>query len=199
LENAIGQGTIWNGRLSLGSPMLPSEAIAAYRAEFAARPMKKRADNDDQLKQMVAADGMLELPASPAPGATFVRHGSLPNSSSNADEARHLWVVRRDDFPVALEACPWGRKLEDRKIRHSNLTGGSPAHSGGEIWFIGDERIAVNASSGRYGAENEAEFDMIVEALRHSGYHVASMGFDIDNVTIANKIFVGPPTWQAPL
>jgi hypothetical protein len=84
-------------------------------------------------------------------------------------------------------------------IKHSNLTGGDDAHSGGEIWFINDDRIAVNAQSGRYGAESDREFKMIVDALRHSGYHVASMGFDLDNPSIPNTVFVGEPEWESPL
>jgi hypothetical protein len=79
------------------------------------------------------------------------------------------------------------------------LTGGDAAHSGGEIWFITDDRIAINASSGRYGAESDSEFKIIVDALRRSGYHVASMGFDLDNTTIPNTVFVGEPEWESPL
>jgi hypothetical protein len=179
--------------------MTPNEAIAPYRAQFPAKPMKRPADNEDEVRQMQPADGLYELPAPPAPQPTFARHGSLPNSDANADEARHLWVIRSADFPVGLEACVWGQGLASKKIKHSNLTAGAPAHSGGEIWFIGDDRIALNACSGRYGAENEAEFDLIVGALRRSGYHVASTGFDLDNPTVPNRIFVGDPVRQAPL
>jgi hypothetical protein len=89
--------------------------------------------------------------------------------------------------------------LESGNIKHSNLTGGDPAHSGGEIWFICDDRIAINAASGRYGAKSEIEFRFIVDALRRSGYQVASMGFDLDNPEEANRVFADEPKWEPPL
>jgi hypothetical protein len=179
--------------------MTPNEAIASYRANYPLKPMKKNAIHADEVRQMQPADGMNELPPPPLAQPTFTRHASLPNTVELARQARHLWVIRSVDFPVALEKCLWAAQLEGRRIQHSNLTGGAPAHSGGELWFIGGERIVVNAASGRYGAESEAEFDEIVEALQRSGYEVASMGFDLDNPTIANRVLVGDPEWQSPL
>jgi hypothetical protein len=179
--------------------MIPSQAAESYRANFPVKPMQRSPENADEVRQMAAVDGMSELPSSPAPVEAFVRHGSLPNARANASEARHLWVIRSQDFPVALEECAWGKALQSGKIKHSNLTGGNPAHSGGEIWFIGDDRVALNASSGRYGAKNQQEFDQIVDALRCAGYYVASMGFDIDNPAVPNAVFVGEPLWQSPI
>lgn len=179
--------------------MTPSEAAASYRTTFALKPMKRSADNDDELRQMTATDGMNEFPSAPASSDVFPYRSSAPTTRSNAPDARHLWVIGEQDFPIALEACSWGASLQSGKIKHSNLTGGKPAHSGGEVWFLGADKIAVNASSGRYGANNEQEFDQIVEALRRAGYHVASMGFDLDNSAIPNAIFVGDPVWQAPI
>jgi hypothetical protein len=179
--------------------MTPNEAAATYRSNFAVKPMKRAEDNPDEIRQMTLTDGMNELPEAQAPVSLFVRHASVPNSFANASEARHLWVIRSEDFPVALEICSWGKTLQSGKIKHSNLTGGSPAHSGGEVWFIDDNKVAVNAASGRYGADSDNEFGQIVDALRHSGYRVASMGFDLDNKSVANRIFAGDPIWQDPL
>lgn len=179
--------------------MTPSEEVALFRASFPAKAMKRGADNPDQLRQMTTGDGMMELPSPIASRTQFIRHSAIPNSKESAKEARHLWVIRPDDFPVALEKCEWGSKLLSKEIKHSNLTGGNSAHSGGEIWFIGDNQVAVNASSGRYGADSAYEFNLIVEALRRSGYRVASMGFDLENPTVPNKIFVGEPDWHSVL
>jgi hypothetical protein len=177
----------------------PTQALATYRKDYPARSMRREANNDDELIQMPPDQGMYELSSPPTTSAQFPRHSSLPTTEATAPEARHLWIIRSDDVPVALEACVWGQALESGCIKHSNLTGGGTAHSGGEVWFIDDERIAINASSGRYGAESRAEFDVVVYAIRRSGYYVASMGFDLDNVTVPNTIFVGEPEWEAPI
>jgi hypothetical protein len=174
-------------------------AFATYRKEYSIKPMRIAANNNDELIRMPPDQGVHELLLPPATQSEFPRAPSPPRTQQAARDARHLWVIRSDDVPVALEACVWGKALKSGCIKHSNLTGGDKAHSGGEIWFIGDDRIAVNASSGRYGAESDGEFSVIVDALRRSGYHVASMGFDLDNVTIANTVFVGEPEWESPL
>jgi hypothetical protein len=92
-------------------------------------------------------------------------------------------------------------QLHEGCIKHSNLTGGEPAHSAGEIWFVDADRIAINASSGRYGARSPEEFGEIIKALRRSGYNVAFMGFDLDNngEPVPNIVFAGTPEWQPPL
>src|SRR5260221_1582650 len=154
--------------------------------------------NSDQIVLMTTGDGLLEMPAAPANNEEITRPKSLPNTSEKAAEARYLWVIRVEDVPVALEECEWSRKLQDTKIKHSNLTSGKPAHSGGEIWFISDDRIAINANSGRYGAESNDELQQIVDALRTCGFYVTSMGFDIDNTSRPNSILIGEPEWQPP-
>src|ERR1700680_2268179 len=156
--------------------MEPSEALSTYRAKYPLKPMRIQAANAGQMIQMIVSDGLFEMPAAPANSADFPRPQSLPDSHERAPDARHLWVIRAVDFPVALELCEWGQQLDDKKLKHSNLTAGAPAHSGGEIWFIEENRIALNANSGRYGAESEEEFQHIVNTLRNCGFHTASMG-----------------------
>jgi hypothetical protein len=167
--------------------MNPTEALATYRKKYPAKPMLRRPNNNDELVRMPQDQGVYELPPPPTTHSQFPRASSLPRSEETAPEARHLWVIRTADVPVALEACAWGKTLQSKCIKHSNLTGGDDAHSGGEIWFINDDRIAINAQSGRYGAESDGEFNLIVAALRRSGYHVASMGFDLDNTTLVGR------------
>ena len=176
--------------------MEPSAELADYRKQYPAKPMARKPNNGDETVQMPTDQGAYELCSPPASHSRFPRVSALPTSHETASDGRHLWVIRPADVPVALEHCEWG---ESKCIKHSNLTGGDPAHSGGEIWFIDTDRIAVNANSGRYGAKSEAEFRLIVDALRRSGYNVASMGFDLDTPSIPNSIFVGDPVWEPPL
>jgi len=178
--------------------MQPSTALSAYRAKYPLKPMQIQPANPDQMILMIGDDGLFEMPAAPANMAQITRHQSLPDTHEKAAEARYLWVIRSEDFPLALEKCEWGQKLKGKKLKHSNLTGGKPAHSAGEIWFIAGNRVAMSASSGRYGAESDEELQYIVNALRSCEFYVASMGFDIDNASRPNAIFVGEPDWQPP-
>jgi hypothetical protein len=189
---------IQNAQPAEAARSAPTDELTAYRAQYPVKPMQRAEDNAEQLRQMLATDGMHDLPSPPAQAAQFPQIESVPRTRPDAPTGRHLWVIRPTDMPAALEACAWGQTLESGCIKHSNLTGGEDAHSGGEMWFSKDDHVAINAASGRYGAQSEEEFDLIVDALRRAGYYVASTGFDIDN-HVPNRIFVGDPEWQEPL
>lgn len=161
--------------------------------------MQRQPANDDELKQMVTKDGMLDLEAFSLPRLEeLVAVAEPPCLREQAPVGRFLWVVRSGDAPFALEKCRWSSELETKMIKHSNLTGGAPAHSGGELWVVHHQGVLVNANSGRYGANTAMELSAFVEALRGLGFQVASMGFDLDNPSIPNAVQVGPVSWLAP-
>jgi len=178
--------------------MDPREAFDEFRAQFPAKAMKIAPRHSDEMIRMVPGDGMVSLPSAADPAVT-IASSPLPNSEPAADAGRNLWVVSPADFPMAQEKCSWGRRLSGKKIKHSNLTGGDDAHSGGEIWFVDRDRVVVNSNSGRYGADSIEEFDAVVLALRKCGYYVASMGFDLDNPRAPNSVLIGDPEWLHPL
>lgn len=101
---------------------------------------------------------------------------TVPKNLDQAD--RQLWVVREADVVHAEELCGWGQALETGKIKHSNLTGGAPAYSGGELIALDDTTIVLNGCSGRYGPQSATEMQRVAEAFTKSGYHVWSCGFD---------------------
>ena len=94
-----------------------------------------------------------------------------------------LWVLRPKDLVYAREFCPFGDARPSGKIKHTNLTGGADAHSGGELRFLGGNTVAVNGASGRYGPQSEAELEEIVQAFHASGYRVFWTGYDPDTNT----------------
>jgi hypothetical protein len=158
--------------------------------------MQRPANNADETRQMSLSDGMQHLQESPASVTTIATCVQLPTSAEAANSGRHLWVISDVEVPFALESCAWGAKLQTGRIKHSNLTGGGNAHTGGEIWFVDGTKIVVNANSGRYGAASANEFDEVVAGFKNCGYKVASMGFDIDNPTKPNSVLIGNPEWQ---
>lgn len=140
---------------------------------------------------MFAADGLLQWVDGTA-GSDPMPTPPLLDSAQT--ESAHLWVVRPDDVVHAPERCAFGQNLESGVIKHTNLTGGEAAFSGGELLFLDAQTIVVNGCSGRYGPRNSAELDMVVRAFAESGYGVWSMGFDEE----ANRPapFIGvQPTW----
>lgn len=176
-----------------------ADQIAVFRATHPAKAMRKPPDNPDQLRPMLAGDGLVDLEVQQGEGlAAFESVTEEPRDFEASLINKLLWVVGPAEIPVALERCEWGRQLESQEIKHSNLTGGAVAHSGGELWRVEGEGVVVSAGSGRYGADDEPELDAFVEVLRSMGLRVASMGFDIDTPGLANRIAVGPLTWLEP-
>lgn len=176
--------------------MKPSEAFGKYCARYPLKAMSRAPLNADETRQMTPEDEMRELSEAPVGAGLFVQSSHLPDSTLNAERDRHLWVIGESTVPYALESCAWGAKLETGRIKHSNLTGGNPAHSAGEAWFMDSSSIVLNANSGRYGSKSVEEFEHIVYCFLECGYRVASMGFDIENPTRPNAVLVGSPEWR---
>jgi hypothetical protein len=157
-------------------------AFNAFRLAFA--PAKElradRVQNADQIKQMGEADGLKLWQDGPVEDGVADPGVPTPDLTSESDAEKMLWVVRASDVPYAQEASEFGRKLESRVIKHSNLTGGGPAFCGGELLVLDHQTIVVNGRSGRYGPRSDDELTAVVAAFRKSGYFVWHMGYDVD-------------------
>lgn len=104
----------------------------------------------------------------------------VPIVTSEQIDGRHLWVVRSEDVVHAEERIAFGKKVEKGVIKHTNLTGGREAHSGGELIFLDDVTVLLNGRSGRYGPRSKQEMDAVAKAFRNSGYFVWSCGYDVE-------------------
>lgn len=162
-----------------------------FRTKYPARP--PRADvikNSDELIQMQPIDGLGFFDGNSGKDAIC----SLPPRVANDRGELYLWAITPSDVPFALEAAPFGNTLKSQVIKHTNLTGGSNAHSGGELWFLSPNQILVNGSSGRYGPETNDELEDAATAFKDAGYQVASLGFD-EETGYSKRLLVGDPQW----
>jgi hypothetical protein len=155
---------------------LTSVAFNKLRSNLALRsPPPELIANVDQLKQMDFSDGLEQWVDGAHPGPPTSPPPLLEKSST---EQTRLWVVRIEDVVHAREQCDFGDLLETGVIKHTNLTGGDAAFSGGELLFIDEKTIVINGCSGRYGPRNKNAMDMVEKAFVESGYGVWSMGYD---------------------
>ena len=125
--------------------------------EFAARhppqAPRKQAETDDQLRLLTAEDGVVDL----AKGQMLPHTAGQPGYPPG----RHLWVIAPDTLPVLLETAPNVQPppLSSGVAKHTNLTGGSEACCGGELWTdaVNPKQLYVNGGSGRYGPRTPDE------------------------------------------
>ena len=121
---------------------------------------------------MSASSGFTLLPIAPALGVDL----GYPPKSRRSGENRYLWVINDDGIPFIKE-IPIAA-LNGHVPKHSNLTGGSLAYIGGELWFETATQLFVSGGSGRYppsGAEQLADAVGVFEAYQ---YTVTSLGWN---------------------
>jgi len=92
----------------------------------------------------------------------------------------YLWLVRTDDVKICLENGGLGKSTARNRLSHTNLSGNSPAHCGGELWFRDARSIYLNGGSSRFTARSPRELDDIAAGFRAAGYGVCNFGWDED-------------------
>lgn len=169
-----------------------SLAFQQYRNDFAARdPDLSRQRSADELQAITKADGLLELSMAPAPN---VITGYPPKACDESLDCKYLWVVCTDTVPYALELGDNRNFLRRGYLSHTNLTGGEPAHAGGEMWFINSETLVFNGASSRYQPRSPQELDSLARAFKQCAYKVAHMGWD-EGCGKPARILRGEPEW----
>ncbi len=83
---------------------------------------------------------------------------------------KYLWTIDDNGINVGLENTPIGK---NSIIKHTNLS--LKAYTGGEVWFIGENTVHINAWSGRFGAVakiTEEQYKASIDAWKSLGYKV---------------------------
>ncbi len=153
--------------------------LEEFCAKYSAQPPRKPHGNASELRLLTAAEGVLRLNSPPA--EAVIR--ASPVSSSDARHGKHLWVFFDSAIPYVLEAAPSASPaLASGVAKHTNLTGGAPASSGGELWVdpANANLLYVNGASGRYGPTTLAQLEEVVGVFQERGFEVVSFGWDDD-------------------
>ncbi len=93
-------------------------------------------------------------------------------------EKVRLWAIVDEDMVHAPERCAFGASREAGVVKHSNLTGGQDAFSGGEMHFVNPKTILFNGDSGRYGIRSLEETIAVGRVFVDSGYFAWHTGWD---------------------
>jgi hypothetical protein len=164
-------------------PLTPSQFAAKHPPQAPRKPPEA----EDQLRRLTKEDGVVFLAE-----ASFLEHAP---GRIGYGKGRHLWVIIPNALPVLLETAPNVRPppLSSGVAKHTNLTGGAPACSGGELWTdaVDRDRLYVNGGSGRYGPRTPAELADAVHVFETFGFRVESAGWNEDN-DIPERVFRKP-------
>jgi hypothetical protein len=138
------------------SSVATKAAFDIFRTQYGPEWGPRLVRHPSECDQLDAQDGLTELPDGDFPSTSPVER-LAPYSKDSLPVPLRLWVVRTDDVVHAEEICPFGAARPAGFIKHSNLTGGRPAFSGGEMMFIAADTLVVSGYSGRYGPRSADE------------------------------------------
>ncbi len=150
----------------------------------------------DALKQMTTADGLsiwCDGPLGEDSHRPKADYAALPEEIRSSDI--QLWVIRQRDVAVAPEYCPFGATLTKKSVKHTNLTGGAPAHCGGELYWVDRGTVLLSGGSGRYPPRKPEQLRAAAQAFRDSGYGVWYIPVDPDAGKLHHLSAMIEPEW----
>lgn len=152
------------------------ETLSDFLERYPPRPYRRRgaaAFPAAQLERVTTADGLFCLNEVPKQAPL----GTPRQPDDQGDGVNcHLWVIDERGRPCISNA-PLNR-LGPGELRHTNLTGGSKASIGGEIWFGALPLIYLSGSSGRYPPKDREHLEDAEQLFRAVGFDVRSLGWD---------------------
>ena len=101
-----------------------------------------------------------------------------PTNAEILKNNKYLWVIDKDGLKIVRENQEYLAAIERRQPSHTNLTGGCDAYSAGEVWFLGNGKVRLNAASRAYGQGHgtmpltELEYQLSVDVWEEIGYSV---------------------------
>lgn len=156
--------------------MLASPKFDPYRSEFAARaPDISRKQYEDEINDLSGNSDFFD--AIIAPANNFISGNPGTNTNLENEEKKYLWVISSNRVKFSLEYGTSGGSTNRNRLSHTNFTGGTDAHAGGELWFKDDKSIYITGGSSRYQPRSKAELDSIISAFKKAGYSVCSAGW----------------------
>ena len=106
-----------------------------------------------------------------------------------------LWVMTSENIVYLEEYTEAAQNFNAGKVKHTNLTGGAPACSGGEMWFCSPKALYVSGCSGRYGPSTEEELFEGAAVFKRKCYKTCCLGWDADRDAPAQMYREGVARW----
>lgn len=133
-------------------------------------------EHDDELRKLKWKHGVRQFP----PKQNHIKPYKTPPMSYNELNANppFLWVALKNQIKIINEKAKATTRLTLKKAKHTNISGGSKAYSGGELWFISKNTVILNGCSGRYGPRSEAQLNEIIDVFKATGWITISPGWD---------------------
>lgn len=141
------------------------------------QPDDSKINEADEKYPISSKNGLRLLDRAPASWGVV---SSPPESWPEYEDhkKRYLWVIDSRGVPCLYEYCEASSALTSGRAKHTNLTGGKSASSGGELYFRSDTEIFVSSASGRYAPRTVDEIRDAALFLKEYGYVVCSFGWD---------------------
>lgn len=96
-------------------------------------------------------------------------------NSKKITDSRYLWIIDEEGFKIIFEQTP---NLESARkiVCHTNITAGKKAVQGGELWITENNKLLINAWSGRYDNVSPQKYQEAINFLK-------SLNLDVRDIT----------------
>lgn len=85
-------------------------------------------------------------------------------------EKKYLWVIDDQYELYLLPEITQNPEGDRGHVCHTNITGGSPARHGGELWYGKDNIVFINNASGRFFTLDTNEWAAIIKVFIEAGH-----------------------------
>ena len=108
-----------------------------------------------------------------------------PTNAEILKDNKYLWVIDKDGLKIVRENQEYLAAIERKQPSHTNLTGGCDAYSAGEVWFMGNGKVRLNAASRAYGQGHDT---MPLTALEYQlSVDVWAEGYSVKVVPVGQR------------
>ncbi|MDR2410902.1 MAG: hypothetical protein LBE13_22710 [Bacteroidales bacterium] len=108
-----------------------------------------------------------------------------PTNQEQNMHSKYLWAIDTDGLKIVRERTAF--PMADRGVpSHTNLTGNGKAFSAGEVWFIGENKVRINAASRAYGQGHDSQPLSIYEYQKAIDFW-QSLGYEVEIVPLGKR------------
>ena len=162
-----------------------TQELIDFRERYSLRLPQLSYRHDIEMVQLESKDGLRLF--EPAPAKNILT-GRPPMSLNDRGSCRYIWVSDAKSIPYIIESpVP---VIGSNVPKHTNLTGGSEAYLGGEMWFTSEVSLYISGGSGRYPAADQLQLKEAVQVFESFDYEVVSLGWD-DGTGFAKRYLEG--------
>ena len=167
------QWSLWTSGAGRARMTVTQQLAEFWKQNTLQEPTVRKPIDPRQWIKLTEDGGLQFLGKAPATNAKL---GTRRYGTDDGGENTHLWIIDEQGVPYIIEAEEGEPGGQLRK--HTNLTGGTKAYLGGEMWFETQSLVYITGGSSRYPPRDNNQLEDAKRVFESFGYETISFGWD---------------------